>query len=242
MIRIIAILSIFLSVVVSLNGKDESARRRSIITIEDHPYVVALYDSVGNFACPGTIIAPKIVLTANHCVSPYRLFSIRAKSSDISSGGEKYRIQRIIKYPNASRNGSPVPHDIALVVLKTKIPNVRPVKLADPKVEVPPGAIVQALGWGSRDFPRILSKVDLEITSRQDCLMYYKSDDWFCTESYNTYTCAGDGGGPVIFSGEQVGIVSHSKNDNSCSSRLPTANVNLRKYSAWIKSKIRLHA
>ncbi|KAJ8686932.1 hypothetical protein QAD02_022726 [Eretmocerus hayati] len=204
----------------------------------DHPYVVALYESNAEFACLGTIIAPKIVLTANHCVSPHRLFSVRANSSDNRSGGGLYRIQRIIKYPNASEDGSPVPHDIALVVLKTKIPNARPVKLADPKVKVPPGAIVQALGWGSRDFPRILSKVDLEITSRQDCLMYYKSDDWFCTESHNTYTCAGDGGGPVIFNGEQVGIVSHSKNNDTCSSRIPTANVNLIKYLTWIESHV----
>ncbi|KAJ8680498.1 hypothetical protein QAD02_016285 [Eretmocerus hayati] len=219
--------------------------KRQKIDIEDYPYVVSLHNSDREYLCSGTIISPRVALTVHHCVSSYSARFIRANSEDLYSGGQEYLVQGIIKYPNASENRLPLPHDIALVVLETEIPNAQVLKLVDPNFKVAPGATVQALGAGRIEdcaeyYPSFLSKVNLQVTSDKDCREQYSSENWFCTESHTTYSCIGDGGAPVLSNGQLIGIVSHSKDLQRCNSGMPTANVNLTKYLSWIKSKMAL--
>lgn len=71
-------------------------------------------------------------------------------------------------------------------------------------VQVHPGDIIYAIGWGytekSRNqASRYLMQVDLTVQHRDNCLIQYIDNDQFCAG--NVYkrkdTCNGDSGGPL---------------------------------------------
>ncbi len=83
------------------------------------PEVVYLYRQDGS-ACTGTIIAPRVVLTADHCVAsdaggavPASYFRVYVGTSIFSSTRE-YRVSSVRRLPEGGAEG---PYDIALLVL-----------------------------------------------------------------------------------------------------------------------------
>jgi len=175
--------------------------------------------------CGGTLISSKWILTAAHCVfdgsSAKRVsassITVLLDTSDLSYGGVKYDVRRIVVHPSYS----PVTEDADIALLELKYDTgIRTIAVTD--VDVAIGKTAMVVGWGamSKDesyFPDKLHEVDVPIVTRSVCESVYGDEftqNMFCAgyESGGKDTCKADSGGPlmVIENGEyvQAGITS----------------------------------
>lgn len=169
------------------------------------PEVVLMYRTDGA-ACTGTIISPRVVLTANHCVesrtssgpAPASAFRIYVGSSDRALTAE-YRVSEVRPVPDAGLGGRQ-PNDVALLVLSTPARET-PMELAR---EVPTSLFshspITAVGYGQT--PSGSSGTKYTTTTR---VAGYDSGFIFVPPS----VCSGDSGGPLIGeSGRVWGVAS----------------------------------
>ena len=93
-------------------------------------------------------------------------------------------------------------------------PSVQPIPLTKyPRV---PGGIVTISGWGGTsdfgDIPRKLQKVQIPVMQQWECKLFYKdyniTDYMLCAGRAGRSSCHGDSGGPMVYNGVQIGIVS----------------------------------
>src|SRR5262245_54231640 len=102
------------------DGESARSGRRPIVggtPATDYPEA-ALID-MGNSACSGSVIAPRVVLTAGHCV-------INASSWDVTvpyGGGQSASAKSglVYDYTDTSQNTNPDQHDVGIVILASEI-------------------------------------------------------------------------------------------------------------------------
>jgi secreted trypsin-like serine protease len=187
-------------------------------------------------ACSGTVIAPRIVLTAGHCVqntislvglrpSDYRVLTGVADVDD-ALPANTFKVTAVLSYPDFN------PHtfagDAGLLIL-ARPTGVTPIGLASPAAPAPPvpGAPLRSAGWGltdlSEDAPSALQAGEMIARSHRHCRrrakafgLFYSPSQQLCagdSPAEEVATCFGDSGGPAIAlrpDGTQVevGIVS----------------------------------
>lgn len=202
----------------------------SIAAPGQFPWMVALVDprsanaSNGEF-CGGSLIAPKVVLTAAHCVAGTTASEIDAVVGRTrlsrSADGQRISVTRIVRHPDYDAKTQT--DDVALLQLAEPAA-VTPLALDGPG-DAPaekPSTLVTVAGWGATkeggNTSDDLRFVPLRIRSNAACENEFGDVDGEATVCAGSTragedSCQGDSGGP-LFRGDgdtarQVGIVSY---------------------------------
>jgi secreted trypsin-like serine protease len=201
---------------------DVSAVRRSTIALTtdyvnpDKPGTPSTL-SAGHSFCSGTIVGPRVIVTAAHCVQELINNSTKGGpllpkpenfivhfDTKINPNGHFIRAEKVIPHPDWSpaQTLSPFPlakpNDIGVVILSEEIPDyMEAATIADPSVKVNGKAAVLA-GYGvTKD-----RNTNDTGTLRTLVSTYSAENSGIARVSHGTWfkgICAGDSGGPAYF-------------------------------------------
>jgi hypothetical protein len=196
---------------------------------EPSPWAIQVFDVRGStgdfFQCTGTLVAPRWVLTAQHCVAD------EGETSAVRVGSNTYREGRriavdAVEVPSALA-------DIALLHL-TEDTSGPFVQLAQP-TSVAIGRDATAYGWGSEGTPLVmapsLKKARLHI------------DGWYSTEELQATGVTGSGwngdsGGPWFVDGRQIAVFSAVSGQDGTNLHAKQLGVDVARHRAWIDGTI----
>jgi secreted trypsin-like serine protease len=218
----------------------------------------AAFVSGRNFACSGSLISPRVVMTAAHCVYKNGWTS-KAGDIKVMLGSPDYYSSKAFRAKSLiipSYNYYTNYGDIALIELATAAPYT-PVPIASASSTLSGLNKVVAMGWGLNEQGRLSSAlryVSMSVLSSAQCAYqhsYYiggsPAEDHICIglDSGRESTCSGDSGGPYVTSTSnpiQIGVVSYGPASTRCGGSgnldVPTSVIY---WSDWIQNVLSLY-
>jgi len=180
-----------------------------------YPAVPLLYSegadpTVGAQVCSGTVISPRVILTAAHCVEfpdgpPLQYVAYFGANVTAAADPQRIGLVEIAKYvfdPQWDIDNLEAGHDIGLVLLKTPAP-VRPMPFNRKSIDGLTGAQVHLVGWGKTtgdaEDVGVKREVNSTLLGTNPLLMQYGSA--------TANTCQGDSGGPNFMTIDGVEVV-----------------------------------
>lgn len=231
-------------------------------TPNEFPWMVFLKIEgiMGKFACGGSLLTDRHILTAAHCAVPGLLGRITANigDHDISKSNETESQQRQVSqirvHPRYSL-GALFNNDFAVLTLAKPVvfnDHIKPICLPSSTRQYD-NEDVHLAGWG-RTIPGgsgadVLQKANLKVVSRQQCRAAYRNvaaaritPYMICagTPDGSQDACQGDSGGPLMhkMSGQsyQIGVVSFSA---GCAREgVPAVYARVDRVLPWIRREI----
>jgi secreted trypsin-like serine protease len=221
---------------------------------------IAARTEEGPFSCTGAVVAPRVILTAGHCIekpeelaafppSDYRVVTGIGDLNTATSANAS-KVSRAIFYPTFET--AKVQVDAGLLILSAPVA-APPLPLATAaEVEVlKPGTPISIAGWGltapqAQSSPAVLQAGELVLESQGSCRRgtrpyepFYSPKAQLCALNPGRVTsgCFGDSGGPAIArradgTPVEVGII--VSGGPNCSRRLPNIYTSATKISDWV--------
>ncbi|EDV98088.1 trypsin [Drosophila grimshawi] len=200
--------------------------------------------------CGGSLYAPRVVVTAAHCIkgryaSYIRIVAGQNSIADLDEQGVK--VTKLI--PHSGYNKKTHVNDVGMIITVAPLiysDLVQPIALA---VDMPrAGTHAMVSGWGKRTeqdeaLPAMLRAVEVEIMDTNTCGAQYMTKDYTITEEMlcagflegGKDACQGDSGGPLTVDGVLVGIVSWGV---GCAREgFPGVYTSVLHHSEWIEEK-----
>jgi uncharacterized protein (TIGR03382 family) len=181
-----------------------------------HPAVAALVTGGAQF-CTGTLVAPRVIVTAAHCLPPnydVTASSIRVFFGDqIGGAGDSLAIDDVYVHPDWNKDV--IPNDLGIVAL-TEDAAVEPVEMLGPKESIRSGETVTVVGFGITGSDAADNgtkrKGTAEVEDVDASTLYLGRNP--------ELTCNGDSGGPLFVSrgGRDKFAGIHSRSDCETSS------------------------